>query len=483
MNNKNSVSNIKWSALGTVGLSAFQMLQIAILTRFLPKEAFGLIAMALFVVQFSNIFADLGMTSAILHKQNPTKEEYSSIYWLNITISIFLYLILILCTPFFSSFYEEPILFWLIPILGTNIFLMAIGRQHRTIMQKRFQFKSIALIELGSYFIGLIAAITFALLDFGVYSLVISTLLYSFFANCCFLLINIKVNPIIFYFNLKQTKPFLKIGGYSTGSTLLDFFSREFDVLIIGKVLGAGSLGVYSLSKQLVLKAYSILNPIVINFLNPMLSSLQNDKEKLKSYTLKTVYLLATLNFPIYLAMTFLSIEILQVFYGKEYVSGYLVLSFYAISYATHSINNPSGSLQIATGRTDIGLKWTIIRLLIVPWVIYSVSDFGINYISFTVALLNICFIVPIWWMQFRPLAKIRLREYLAQFIKPYLIFLGLSVFYIIISKEKVIEFGLLLNVIIKGTGAILLYLLLLRIFDRERCNSLFGLIHRLKFK
>lgn len=483
MNNKKSVSNIKWSAIGTVGRSAFQLLQIAILTRFLPKEAFGLVAMALFVVQFSNIFADLGMTSAILHKQNPSKEEYSSIYWMNISLSIFLYLILILCTPFFTSFYEEPILFWLIPILGTNILLMAIGRHHRTIMQKNFQFKSIALIELGSFFIGLIAAVIFALLDFGVYSLVFSTLLSSFLANCCFLIMNVKVNPIIFYFNLKQTKPFLKIGGYSTGSTLLDFFSREFDVLIIGKVLGAGSLGVYSLSKQLVLKAYTILNPIVINFLNPMLSSLQNDKEKLKSYTLKTVSLLATLNFPLYLTMIFLSKEILQGFYGEEYVSGYLVLSFYAISYATHSINNPSGSLQIATGRTDIGFKWTILRLLIVPGLIYSVSNLGINYISFTVAFLNICFIVPIWWMQFRPLARIRLGEYLNQFIKPYLIFLGLSILYIIISKEEIIEFGIVFNIIIKGTGAILLFLVLLRIFDRERFIRLFGLIRRLKFK
>jgi len=58
---KTAFSGIKWTTLGTIGRSVFQLLQIARLTRFLPKEAFGLIAMALFVIQFSNIFVNMGM--------------------------------------------------------------------------------------------------------------------------------------------------------------------------------------------------------------------------------------------------------------------------------------------------------------------------------------------------------------------------------------------------------------------------------------
>ena len=70
---KTVFSGIKWSSIGKIGHAVFQLLQVAVLTRFLPKEAFGLVAMAVFVVNLTHIFADMGMTSAILHHQKATK--------------------------------------------------------------------------------------------------------------------------------------------------------------------------------------------------------------------------------------------------------------------------------------------------------------------------------------------------------------------------------------------------------------------------
>ena len=474
---KTTVSNVKWSAVGTVGRSVFQLLQIAILTRFLPREAFGLVAMAVFVVQFSNIFVDLGMTAAILHKQDPTKEEYSSIYWLNIFISITLYVVLFFGAATVARFYGEPELRKLVPILGVNLLLMAMGRQHQTIMQKQFKFKDIALIELFSFFVGLISAVTFAVLDYGVYSLVFSTLISTFISNSLFLIRNIRLNPILFYFNIKKTKPFLIIGGYATGSTLLDFFSREMDVLIIGKMLGANSLGLYSLAKQIVLKISLILNPIVINVLNPMLSSVQKEADKLKDYALKAVYVLATINFPIYLLLIVLSKEILGLLYGGGYVEAHLILVFYAIAIATQSINNPSGSLQIAKGRTDIGFKWTILSISIFPLVIFLSSKISINAVAMAIALLHIGLVVPLWWMQFRPLANIRLKEYLNQFIRPFIFMLVVSALYFASTFLYELPFGYVVNLIIKGCFAIFAFYGLMAIFDRKRVHYTIKLI------
>lgn len=88
---KVAVSGVKWTSVEKIGKAVFQLLQIAILTRFLPTEAFGLVAMALVVIGFTNIFVDMGLTSAILYKQDANQKEYSSIYWLNLAISISLY--------------------------------------------------------------------------------------------------------------------------------------------------------------------------------------------------------------------------------------------------------------------------------------------------------------------------------------------------------------------------------------------------------
>lgn len=482
---KTAIGGIKWTTIGTLGRSIFQLLQISILTRFLPIEAFGLVAMVLFVVQFSNIFVDMGMTSAILHRQNATKNENSSIYWLNIFISLFLYGILFFGTPVLAHFYNEPELHMLIPILGTNLLLMASGRQHRTILQKQFQFKVIAVTELISFFLGLIAATLLAINDFGVYSLVYSTLLTSFISNGLFLVQNLRLNPIYFHFRIKETKPFLKIGGFTMGSTLLDFFSRETDILIIGKLLGAESLGAYSLAKQIVLKLFHIINPIVVSVLSPLLSSIQNEKERLKTSYLKSIKYLAYINFPVYSFIIVTSKEILHLLYGSDYAEYYLVLSFLAFSYCLNALSNPVGSLQIATGRTDIGFKWTIVRVIITPPVILAGALINIQAVAAIYALLSLLFIVPLWFIQLKPMANIRLKEYLNQFYKPLLFFLmAILVIYLLSYKTEITD-SIIVNAILKVVVTFFAFAIFIISIDKksifETYNLFISTIKRIK--
>ena len=424
---KSFISGIKWNSVGVLSRALFQVLQISILTRFLPKEDFGLLAMALFVVQFSNIFLDMGLTSAILHRKNISKNEFSSIYWLNIFIALILYLIMYISAPSVSHFYNEVELNNVIPILGLNIVFVSIGRQHQTMFQKQLLFKKIALVEILCSFIGLIAAIYFAATGYGVYSLIYSTLIKSFLANITFFLLANKSHSVRLHFKLLETKPFLKVGGFTMGSSLLDFFSRETDVLIIGKILGPEKLGVYSLSKQLVLKIFATITPIIVNVLSPVLSEMQNDKKRLKKSFLKTIRYLSFVNFPIYLVVIISAKELLGIIYGPEYVSAHYVLGCLAFFYAITTLSNPIGSLQVATGRTDLGLKWTILRIIVSPIFIYIGALYNIESVAFGFALLSLLFILPLWYIQLKPMLTLSLKDYMAQFIKSLVVF-GLSI-------------------------------------------------------
>jgi O-antigen/teichoic acid export membrane protein len=475
---KTAVTGIKWTTIGTIGRAIFQLLQISILAHFLPKEAFGIIAMALFVVQFTNIFVDMGLSSAILHHQNTTQKEYSSIFWLNIFISFILYLLLVITAPAFSHFYAQPELKILIPILGTNLLIMACGRQHRTILQKQFKFKEISIIELISFFIGLVIAVLLVKMNFGIYSLVYSTLISSLVSNAAFLIQNIKKNPIEFYFSINDTKPFLKIGGFSMGSTLLDFFSREIDVLIIGKLLGAESLGIYNLTKQIVVKLFSVINPIVITVFSPLLSSIQKEKERLRATYIKIFKYLAYINFPIYLMVIASSREILQILYGSGYADSFQILTSLAFAYCLVALSNPVGSLQIATGRTDIGFKWTIFRVLITPPIIYLGALKNIETVAIYYAVLSLFMVIPLWFMQLWPMIKLPFKEYLAQFYKP-LIFLIIATIgiYIIGDKTTLINVPII-NAIIKAFLMFFVFGIYIFIFDK---NSIVETINIIK--
>ena len=453
---KSFISGVKWNSIGITSRAIFQVLQISILTRFLPKEDFGLIAMALFVIQFSNIFLDMGLTSAILHKQDISKKEFSSIYWLNIFVSLSLYFLIYISAPAVSTFYNEPELNSIIPILGLNIIFVALGRQHQTMFQKQLQFKKIALIEIFSFLISLIIAIFLAIKGYGVYSLIYSTLIKSLLANTIFFFLANKKYSVRFHFSISDTKPFLKIGGFTMGSTLLDFFSRETDVLIIGKLLGPESLGVYSLTKQLVLKLFATITPIVMNVLSPILSTMQKDKDRLKSTFLKTIRYLSFINFPIYLVVIISAKEILAIVYGSEYSSANYVLGYLAFFYAITTLSNPIGSLQIATGRTDLGLKWTILRVIISPIFIYVGALFNIESVALVFAILSLFFMLPLWYIQLKPMLNIGLKEYISQFIKSLIVFaISISLFPLLNEIET---FNLIFTGVIKTIIVMILF-------------------------
>jgi O-antigen/teichoic acid export membrane protein len=464
---KTAMAGVKWTTVDRVGKAVFQLLQVAILTRFLPKEAFGLIAMALVVINFTNIFVDMGMTSAILFKQDANQKEYSSIYWLNVFVSALLFGLLLFVTPFIASFYEESELLYIIPILGANILLVALGRQHRTIMQKEFRFKPIAIVELTAYFLGLIVAVVLAYRGAGVYSLVYSTLTASTVSNLLFLGTNIRSNPISMHFKFQETVPFLRVGGYQTGSKILDFISQESDIFIVGKMLGAEILGVYSLSKQIVLKLFSLINPIIVNVLSPLLSSIQNEKERVKKTFLKIIQYLAYLTFPIYFIIMVSSEEILFFLYGSSYVEASLVLSFLAVYYCLISLSNPVGSLQIATGRTDIGFIWTILRVFVTPMFIFLGAIYNIEGVAFSIALLGVLLLIPLWYIQIRPMANISLVEYFQQFYKPLIIFIILG-FVVIILQQSISIAPSILSLISKILLSISLFIGILFIIDNK---------------
>jgi O-antigen/teichoic acid export membrane protein len=478
---KVAISGVKWSIVGTVGLSIFQILQISILTRYLSKDEFGLIAMALFTLNLTSIFADMGMTTAILHRQDATKNEYSSIYWLNIFISLFLYVILFIMAPIAAEFYNEPDLHAVITILGVNLLLMAAGRQHRTIMQKQFQFKSIAITELFSYLCGLIAAITLAIQGFGVYSLVYSSLLSSGISNGLFLVQNLKLNPIGFHFKFSDTNAFLKIGGYTTGSSLLDFFSREIDILIIGKLLGAESLGVYSLMKQIVVKLRTLINPIILNVLNPLLASIQKRKDLLKSTYLKLIRNLSYFNFMAFILLAINSKEILSVVYGQSYSQSYWVLVFLSFSYCLDSVSSPAGSLQIATGRTDIGFKWTIIRLIITPLVIFIAAKYSIETVAAFYMTLSITLLLPMWFVQLKPMASIKFGEYLTQFYKPLLFYFMVLIILFFYSDLIFSSTNLFLSIVLKTTVVVALFSIYIYITDKKSLLDTFEVVFKRK--
>ena len=122
-----SVTGVKWNAVGTLTTTALQMLKLFILARILTKQDFGLLAIATMFLGFTEIFANMGLATGIIHKQDITRDQYSSVFWLNLMLSLALWLLLCAFTPLIANYYHHPALRQLIPLLSFTLVIDSFG--------------------------------------------------------------------------------------------------------------------------------------------------------------------------------------------------------------------------------------------------------------------------------------------------------------------------------------------------------------------
>lgn len=412
------ILGLKWTTFATACIAIVAILKISILTRFLEKSDFGLMALISFFMGFMNLFSDMGLSTAILHKQHISKQQYASLYWFNILLCIVLYGLLFLITPVISNLYAEPRLDYLIPLLGLNLIISGAGIQFKTIETKHLDFKNISIIDIIAAIISLIVAVWMAATGYGVLSLVYSALIQYLISNLLFLIIGIRKYGLLFHFKISETLPFLKIGIYQVGGQIANYFNRDFDILIIGKFFSTEILGGYSLAKQLVYRPAQLINPILIKVASPTLAKFQNDIIALKQNYLKLINIVSSINIPVYIGIIIFAPLVVQIMYGSGFENIVILVRILGVYMIFRAISNPIGSLVVATGKTHLEFYWNILNLFIMPIFIYIGARHGIVEVAYSLVIAALIMFVPSWRLLTNKMTKATLKEYVLAIIK-----------------------------------------------------------------
>jgi PST family polysaccharide transporter/teichuronic acid exporter len=418
---KNQVlTGFKWTTIGTIVIVFVALLKLSILARYLDKSDFGLMALVTFVMGFMNLFNDMGLTSAILHKQNISEKEYASLYWINLGFSIVLYVLLLAITHFISEFYNEQQLNILIPLLGLNLIISALGRMFKTIESKHLKFKQVTIFEVVAAVISLIFAIYLAINEYGVFTLIYSALLQYSLQNTMYFIYGLKKYGLLFHFNFKETKPFLKIGVYQIGGQVINYFNRDLDILIIGKFFSQDILGGYSLAKQLVFRPAQIINPILVKVASPGLAKIQDNLIELKTNYLKLISIVSKVNFFVYVTTIVFATRIVALFYGEGFDEIIALVQILSIYMVFRAIGNPIGSLITATGKTNLEFYWNLFTFTVTPIFVLVASQKSIVAVAWSLCVAMILLFYPSWRFLVYRILGISFKEYLLAIIKIY---------------------------------------------------------------
>lgn len=376
-----TIHGLLWSFIDSFANQGVQFLVGIILARILSPREFGLIGMLTIFIAISQSFINSGLSSALIRKKNCSQVDYSTIFYTNLILGVIFYIILFVSAKSISLFFKEPQLEMILKVLGFGLILNAFGIIQRTILTKNINFKLQTKVSLVASIGSGSIAITMALLNYGVWSLVALTLI-RFGLNSIFLWIWAKWIPI-WAFSKKSFSELFSFGSKLLISGLINTTYRNIYYLVIGKYFSAVELGYYTMADQFQALPSKNLNSILSRVTYPILSSIQDDTQKLKESYKKIIKSTMFISFIFMIVMAAIAKPMIITLVGEKWLPSVIylqMLCFIGMFYPLHSLNL---NILKVKGRSDIFLRLEIIKKsMAIPTIIIGVF-FGIKIMIF----------------------------------------------------------------------------------------------------
>ncbi len=465
---KQAASGVKWTALSTSITTGLQFLKFAILARILGPEAFGLMGMVMVVIGFAQAFADMGVSNAIIYRQDATKEQLSSLYWLNILSGIVVFFIIWAVTPLVVVFYKEPQLNSLLHWTALIFLITPIGQQFQILLQRELKFNWLSVIEVITALADIIVAVLFAWRGSGVMALVLGQLAHAICRAVCLSMQGWRTWAPKFHFSLDDVKGYVGFGLYQMGERTINYFNSNLDYLLIGRLLGAEPLGYYTLAYNLIIAPVVKINPIITRVAFPVFAKVQNDQQLLKRGYLTVMRALSFVNFPIFFGLFATSSLLVHVVFGPKWLPSIILIKILCGVGLLRSTGNPVGSLLLAKGRADWGFMWNLMLMTTqVPGVIIGVHHGGVVGVAVAYLILQMIYFILNYLVLIRRLLGQCILEYLGSMwhALKYSAIMGLGV--LAVSKF-LMNLTANLSLSMQIISGVVIYALLWLLFRRE---------------
>jgi O-antigen/teichoic acid export membrane protein len=359
-----------------------------ILARLLTPQDYGLIDMATVVIGFVEYFKDLGLSAATIQKQKINHQQVSTLFWINLGVSCLVGLIVASIAPLIAAFYHEPLLKEITFGLAVNFIFGGLTVQHQALLKRQMQFTSLAKVEIMSSTIGVVVGIASAYYGLKYWALVLM-LMATAIANTLGVWVECGWRPGLPSFN-SGVRSMLAYGGNLTGFSLVNYFSRNLDNVLIGSYWGSQQLGLYAQAYRLLLLPIQQINNPIDSVALPTLSSLQTDLEKYSRYYYKAILLITAVGMPIVGFMFACTKPLILTLLGEQWSEAILIFRCLAPAAFIGTINVAEGWVYQSLGSTNRMFRWGIISSVCNAIIfIFSVREGVVNLaISYSVYLI-----------------------------------------------------------------------------------------------
>jgi len=387
---------IRGGAAKLVGQALSLLLRLGTLValaRILQPGDFGLVAMITAITGVFEIFASGGLSMATIQKADVSHAQLSTLFWINMAIGTLFAALCVASGPLVAAFYQEPRTAWVIAAVAPAFVFNAASVQHLALMQRQLRYVAITAVEIASQIVACGLGICLALADCGYWALIANAIALPLVTAICAWAASgwLPGRPRL----NSEIGSMLRFGWTVTLNGFVVYLGYNFEKALLGRYWGADVLGLYGRAYQLVNLPTGALNGAIGPVAFAVLSRLQNDPVRFRSYFLRAYSLVLSMTVPTTIFCALFSDDIIHILLGPKWADAASVFRLLTPTILIFGIINPLGWLLVSIGLQGRSLTLGLVIAPLVSGAYLAGLPFGPRGVAFAYSAAMILWLVP----------------------------------------------------------------------------------------
>ncbi len=376
-----------------------QLVFNGILARMLTPEDYGIVAVVSVFTSFFTVLSNMGIGPAVIQNKTLTDDDISNIFSFNFYAAIVTALVFAVFSVPLSKFYDNHIYISIGCMLAISLFFHTMNVVPHSYLLKQKKFVSIGLRMVVVTVLSYGAAIVLAYFGYKYYALVWQAIIFammSFIWNYSVIRVKLKLK-----FSLSSVKKIFSFSVFQMGYSIINYFSKNLDNLIIGKFIGDSALGYYDKAYKVTLYPQNNLTNVITPALHPILSSHQNNMRYIYEKYMRVVRLLSLLGMFIGIYCYFAGSEVIGILFGRQWGASVPCITMLSLSIWAQVITASAQSIFQSAGNTkNMFICGVITTLLIAAAISIGVWEKDIVRISlYLTVVFNLNFFITYYFL------------------------------------------------------------------------------------
>ncbi|MCC4816392.1 lipopolysaccharide biosynthesis protein [Vibrio lentus] len=374
---KLAFKGVMWSLFDKVINQLGNILLLIYLSRILSPTDFGLIAMLAVFLAIAQSLVDSGFSQALIQRSKKvTEKDLSTVFYVNLVISVFIYIILFIFSPVISDFFQQPELINLSRVLFVVIILNSIALVPRTKLIIEVDFRTQSIINAISMIVTTILTVYMVKKGYGYWSLVGMNIIKSL-TNAILLIMLSKWYPK-WLFSIRSFTSLFSFGSNLLIAGVLSTVVQNFYLILIGRYFNVVQVGYFQQGYNYTNMLASTISSVTQGVTYPIMTSIQEDKERLVNIYEKVMGVITLITFPLFIGFAAISREFVIIFLGEKWIPIIPIIIILSFSRLITPISSLNLTILNARGRSDLFLKTDLSKLPMTIASLFIAIPYGI---------------------------------------------------------------------------------------------------------